>query len=43
VFLGEQITLGLLAGLVLVILGVTVNLLSDAGLPGRQGLAKRGV
>jgi drug/metabolite transporter (DMT)-like permease len=42
-FLGEQITLGLLAGLVLVTLGVTVNLLSDAGLPGRQGLAERGV
>jgi drug/metabolite transporter (DMT)-like permease len=43
VFLGEQITLGLLAGLALVILGVTLNLLSDVGLPGRQGLAKRGV
>lgn len=43
VFLGEQITLGLLAGLALVILGVTVNLRSDAGLPGRQGLARRGV
>lgn len=43
VFLGEQTTLGLLAGLVLVTLGVTVNLLSDGGLPGRQGLAKPGV
>lgn len=43
VFLGEQTTLGLLAGLVLVTLGVTVNLLSDGGLPGRRGLAKRGV
>lgn len=36
VFLGEQTTLGLLAGLVLVTLGVAVNLLSDDGLPGRR-------
>lgn len=40
VFLGEQITLGLLAGLVLVTLGVTVNLLSDGGLPGRRAPGK---
>lgn len=39
-FLGEHITAGLFAGLVLITLGVTLNLLSDGGLPGRQQLDK---
>lgn len=36
IFLGEAITVGVTAGLLLVTLGVTVNLLSDGGLPGRE-------
>lgn len=38
VFLGETVTLGVAAGLALVTLGVTVNLLSDGGLPGRRAV-----
>lgn len=43
IFLGEQVTAGLFTGLVLITLGVTLNLLSDGGLPGRQGLGRGGV